>query len=253
MKNVWTLFSYEIYRLIVSPSTYVISLIFSTSLVAIFIFLLLEYSLVEQDIPFVQMFFRCCWLSMCAASALITMRSFSEEYRSGTFQSLMATPISPMEVVLSKFFAAYLLLVFLWLCTLPLLASVGINGASMFHDCAFRSAFSIAGGISFMALSGLFFVAIGIFASSLTENQVVASMVTFCILVPFFIQGHILGNGPVLSNLRLLDSFSEAVNAFSQLDNFCNGVIDSRAPVFYISSCAAALCLSSVAVHGKLN
>ncbi|MDR3143997.1 MAG: ABC transporter permease [Puniceicoccales bacterium] len=253
MKNIWTLFKYETYRLIVSPSTHVISLIFSLSLVAIFAFLLREYTVCEQDVPFAHMFFRYCWLSMCAAAALITMRSFSEEYRSGTFQSLFSAPIAPIEAVLSKFFATYLLLISLWLCTLPLLASVGIHVGSVFYDAAFAAPFNIVGGISFMALSGLLFVAVGIFSSSLTENQVIASMATFCILVPFFINGHVLGNGSKISNFRLFDSFSEAINAFVQLDNFCSGVIDSRAVVFYVSSSVAVLCMSAVAVRRKLN
>ncbi|MDR1433200.1 MAG: ABC transporter permease [Puniceicoccales bacterium] len=253
MKKLWTLFKYDAYKLVVSPSTYAIAMIFATFIGAIFISLLREYMVAEQDVPFVQMFFRYCWLSTCMAVALITMRSFSEEYKSCTFQSLFSVPVQLWQVVLAKFFAAYLFLLVLWLCTLPLFAAVGTSCGSALLEAAFASKFSIIGGLLFTALSGLFFIAIGIFASSLTENQMISSMVTFCILVPFFVYGHIWGNRSKFYSLDPWGTFSESLSVFSQMDDFCNGVLDSRAIVFYLSSCALALCLSAIAVQRKLN
>ena len=67
MKKFWTLFKYETHKLVVSPSTYTIAMIFTIFIGAIFISLLKEYMVAEQDIPFAQMFFRCCWLSTSMA------------------------------------------------------------------------------------------------------------------------------------------------------------------------------------------
>jgi ABC-2 type transport system permease protein len=99
----------------------------------------------------------------------------------------------------------------------------------------------------------LLFVAIGIFASSLTENQIVSCMLTFFILLTLFICGQFFANRSQISNLTLYGTYLESLNIFSQLDNFCNGVFDSRIIVFYVSTSKLIFCFSTVAVQRKLN
>jgi ABC-2 type transport system permease protein len=253
MKKFWTLFKYEIGRLLVSPSTYVFFLIFATALGSIFAFLLHNYIKFAQDVPFVQMFFRCFWLPTCIVVPLITMRSFSEEYKSGTLQSLFSVPISSIQIVFAKFLAAYLMFIVLWLCSLVILSAVGFDTGSLFLEVAFVAQFNMIGSISFICLIGLFFVAVGILSSVLTENQIISSMVTFFILMTCFIGGQFSANMTRISNFSFPGTYSELFNIFSQLDSFCNGVIDSRVIVFYVSSCILTLCLSTILVQRKLN
>jgi ABC-2 type transport system permease protein len=181
------------------------------------------------------------------------MRSFSEEYKNGTFQSIFSIPISYSQVVLAKFFAVYIMFVLLWACSLFLFLAIGLNPGSIIREAAFASQFNISGGLLFISLVGMFFVAIGIFTSALTENQIVSCMLTFFVLLTTFIGGQFLADSSELSNLSLFGTYHESLNIFSQLDNFCNGVIDSRIIVFYLSSCALTLCFGTIAVQKKLT
>jgi ABC-2 type transport system permease protein len=252
MKKFSILLKYESHKLIVSPSTYILSLIFMLSVAAIFLSLLWEYSAAEQDVPFAQSFFRYCWLSCCAAIALITMRSFPDEYKSGTLQSLFSVRVSSYSVVLAKFCTTYVWFMVLWLCASSMFA-IALSGNLIPYEAAFASEYSIAGGLLFTALTSLFFVAIGIFASSLTENQVVASVLTLCILISIFIVGHIWCQRSQIVNLTPFGAYSESLSIFAQLDNFCNGIFDSRVAVFYLSSCFLTLYLSAFAVQRRLS
>ncbi|MDR2603332.1 MAG: ABC transporter permease [Puniceicoccales bacterium] len=253
MKKFYTLLKYEIYRLMVSPATYVVASIFTLSMGGIFIFLLHDYIKFAQDIPLVQMFCRCFWLPTCVVVPLLSMRSFSEEYKSGTFQNLFSVPVTYTEVVLAKFFAVYGTFIFLWLCSLSIFVAVGARSEPIVRELAFASPFNMGGGLLFIAITGLLFVAIGIFASSLTENQIISCMVTFFILLALFIGEQFFANRSQITNLNLYGTYQEALNIFSQLDNFCNGVFDTRIVVFYLSTCVLTLCFSTLVVQRKLN
>jgi ABC-2 type transport system permease protein len=253
MKKFYTLLKYEIYKLMVSPATYVVASIFTLSIGGIFIFLLRDYIKFAQDIPLVQMFCRCFWLPTCMVVPLLSMRSFSEEYKCGTFQNLFSIPVTYAEVVLAKFFATYGMFMFLWLCSLSIFLAVGSRAESVVRELAFASPFNMGGGLLFIAITGLLFIAIGIFASSLTENQIVSCMVTFFILLTLFIGGQFFADRSQITNLSLYGTYQESLNIFSQLDNFCNGVFDTRIVVFYLSTCILTLCFSTVVVQKKLN
>jgi ABC-2 type transport system permease protein len=99
----------------------------------------------------------------------------------------------------------------------------------------------------------LLFVAIGIFASSLTENQIVSCTLTFFLLLVLFIGGQFFADRSQISNLNLYGTYQESLNIFSQLDNFCNGVFDTRLVVFYLSTCKLTLCFSAAAVQEKIS
>ncbi|MDR1413659.1 MAG: ABC transporter permease [Puniceicoccales bacterium] len=253
MRNFWALFKYEAHRLIVSPSTYVIALIFSLSICAIFMLLLSGYSMEEQSVPFAQMFFRCFFLPTIVIVPLISMGSFSEEYKNGIFQSLFSVAVSQAEVVLAKFVSAYLMFMILWLSSLFLFLAVGMESKTILREAAFAMKFNISGGLLLIGLVGTFFISIGILSSSLTENQIISCMVTFFILMTLFIGGEALADNSRISNLNLFGTYSESLKIFSQVDNFCNGIVDSRTVVFYLSSSVLALCASVIAVQRKIK
>ncbi|MDR0693227.1 MAG: ABC transporter permease [Puniceicoccales bacterium] len=94
MKKFYTLLRYEVYKLMVSPATYVIALIFTLSIGGTFASLLYDYMKFEQGVPLVQMFSRCFWLPTCIVVPLLSTRSFSEEYKCGTFQNLFSVPVT---------------------------------------------------------------------------------------------------------------------------------------------------------------
>src|SRR5690606_6988787 len=97
-------------------------------------------------------------------------------------ETLMTTPVSVGAVVASKFLAAYLFYCLLWFITLifPLLANQMLASPALTPRLLDKT--TLIGGFSFVAITGMLFIAIGIFSSSLTRSQLVAGMLCFGIL-----------------------------------------------------------------------
>ncbi len=162
---------------------------------------------------------------------MITMRSFAEEKRNGTYELLMTSPLTVTEIVLGKFLGGFVFILLMVLLTglYPLILvwfgdpEVGI----------------ILSGLLGLLLLGSSFVAIGIFTSSLTDNQIIAAVSCLVTLLLLYIiawpaqsAGPFLG--PLLRYLSLTEHFSELVK----------GVIDSRDIVYFLSVIVLALFLT---------
>ena len=108
----------------------------------------------------------------------ITMRTFSDEFKSGTFELLATKPISDYKIILGKYFASLFLWLITWLPTIIYffcVKSLSLKGATIDLGATIGSYLGLF-------LLGAIFVAIGIFASSLTNNQITAFVVVvlFC-------------------------------------------------------------------------
>ena len=111
----------------------------------------------------------------------------------------------------------------------------------------------IIGGFSFLALSGIFFVSIGIFASSITRSQLVAAMFSFTALFVAIVGGQQLGN-IAQSGTELPFGFRGLVNylqIFNHLEDFSRGVIDTRPFFYYTSTGVFFLGLSTLMMGAK--
>jgi ABC-2 type transport system permease protein len=179
----------------------------------------------QQEMPetllFVSVFF---WLPLFVTS--ITMRLFAEEKRSGTIESLMTAPITDLQVVLGKFLGAFCFLVFaavpaMGIAYLLQWLSPGIT--SMDGGCM------LGGLLIFLAISG-FCIAIGLLASLLTRNQIVAAIACFvAICAPFLIRS--AGASLPFGSDRVL----EYLSADTHIVDFSRGSIDTRPLVLYLS------------------
>jgi ABC-2 type transport system permease protein len=153
---------------------------------------------------------------------LMTMRSFSEEKKSGTFELLVTYPISDWEIVLGKFLAAsFSVLILTGFIVLHALLAVSVGGKVEWLQLVW--------GFVGLSLVGLSFVAVGIFASSLTENQIVAAMLSFGFLLLFWVVGWMsdLTGGSVASVLK-------QVSLLTHADPFYKGLIDIKDFLFYV-------------------
>ncbi len=162
---------------------------------------------------------------------LVTMRLFAEERRSGTIELLLTYPVRDGAVLLGKYLAGLTLYAMMLAMTLfyPLLVAY-------FARVEWGP---LATGYLGLLLMGATFLAVGIFASSLTENQIVASIITFGVLLIFWVIGwssDYLGGtwGRVLSHLSLIEHF----------DSFAKGVIDTRDVLYYFDFTIVALFLT---------
>ncbi len=153
---------------------------------------------------------------------LLTMRLLAEEKRSGTAELLFTYPITDWAVILGKFLSALLV----YLIFLAFTASYSL-ALTFFTRLDWGA---IGTGYLGLVLLGAAALALGLFASSLTENQIVAGVVGFALLLLFWIIGWVQelgagGLGKAFQYLSLLDHY----------DNFTKGVIDTRDLVYCLS------------------
>jgi ABC-2 type transport system permease protein len=177
------------------------------------------------------------WFYFLFTFPLLTMRLFAEEEKTGTLETLMTAPVTSLQVVLSKYFAALSFYALLWL---PILLHLKIFTAITGNPAPYEFG-HIIGTFSILMLIGSFFLAIGCLASTLSSNQIVAGIITIAILVMLFFLGlvpYITGEGFQAVSLFHYVSIQE------HLANFARGLIDTRAIVYYLSMTAFFLFLT---------
>jgi ABC-2 type transport system permease protein len=169
------------------------------------------------------------WFPLVLSFPLLTMRLFSEEYKSGTIETLMTAPVSDVSVVLSKFFSAFIFYVILWLPSILYFVIFSWTTGQRSAD----SLSAYVGAYSILFLVGLFYLSIGCLASALTNQQIIAAVTSFAVIcVLFFI--HLLSfffptTSPFLRDLAYYFSTVE------HMSDFTHGVFDTRPVVFYLS------------------
>src|SRR3989454_92022 len=169
---------------------------------------------------------------------LVTMRQFAEERRSGTIELLLTYPVRDGAVLAAKYLAALALYGLMLMLTL-LYPGIVVAFARLEWG-------PVATGYVGLLLMGSTFIAVGLFASSLTENQIVASITTFGILLILWIIGwsadYVGGAwGKVLQHLSILE----------HNDNFAKGVLDTKDVLYYVNFIALALFLTLRALEAR--
>ena len=164
---------------------------------------------------------------------LLTMKSFSEERKLRTEQLLLTSPVSIPSMVMGKFLASYVIfagaLVFNSLYFLILLPYAQVKIAT------------VIGSLIALLLVGLVFIAIGLFVSSLTENQLTAAIGTIAIILVLLAIGFV--NTLIPSNYAIRFVF-DAISIFTRFQNFTNGIFDVASFVYYLSVAAVFLYLT---------
>ena len=174
----------------------------------------------------------------------ITMRSFADEKKSGTIELLMTQPLTDLEIVLAKFFAGVILVIFSLLPTLVYFFSV--------YKLGFPPGNLDIGGMwgSYLGLLflGSSFVAIGIFCSSISDNQVVAFIITV-FLCAFLYMGFELIYTFILSGKTGLIIQSLGIN--SHYSSISRGVIDTRDLVYFLSITGLFILLTKLSLESR--
>ena len=192
------------------------------------------------DVSVVQAFFNnfFFWFPFVLIFPLITMRTFAEEFKMGTIETLMTSPVSDLQVVLSKFAGALVFYLVLWLPSLLYF----VIFQSVTEASAAVSPGSIWGSYAIILLLGMFYISIGCFASVLTNNQIIAAVISGVSVALFFFLGVVsLFALDVNQHLRDLLSYFSAID---HMGTFSKGIIDSRPIVFYLSMTALFLTLT---------
>jgi ABC-2 type transport system permease protein len=205
-----------------------------------FVVLLFKLRLQPSPVPVTQLFFgtQFCWLILLLAPPLITMRLFAQERASGTFETLLTTPVRDTQVVLAKFTAALVLYTLMWL---PLIGCLAFgwrySGASEPPDPG-----TLAGAALGLLLLGALNLAIGCLGSALARSQSVAAMLGVAGCSGLFLLGFLgdrFNAGQTLGSHLL---YSAALK--DHLEDFVRGLVDTRPVVFCLSFTAFLLFLT---------
>ena len=169
---------------------------------------------------------------------IVTMRSLSEERRSGSIELLLTAPLRDWEVVVGKFLGAY---IFFLCIILPTLGYVAFLTAYADPDLG-----QIATSYVGVVLLGAFFVAVGILSSALTRNQVVAAIFAFVFLMMLWFVGDLGAFMPFV--LRGPVSY---LSPTSHMSPFFRGEIDTRDVIYHLSGTFLFLFLATRVVEAN--
>ncbi len=233
MKRIVPIFRDGLFLYFFSPVAYIVISVFLIITGWFFtsqLFIMNQSSLrmIFSIIPFIFIFF----------IPAITMRLISEEKRSGTIELLFTMPITDMEILLGKYFAALGLLLVALIFTLPYALTVIILGEP---DIGMMFT-----GYVGIVLMGAAYISIGIFASTISKNQVVAFIISFLIIFFLWLLNQFLMIIP--PPLVPLFQFLSIDYHFS---NLIRGVIDSRDVIYYLSLIAFMLTLGRLSMERR--
>jgi ABC-2 type transport system permease protein len=247
MRKFFVLFSREVRSYFYSPIAYIVLVFFLLVTGVDFYFQIsfmnqrpLTYSV--QEAFFNSIFF---WFAFVLIFPLITMRLFAEEFKLGTIEPLTTAPVRDGQVVLAKFFGALFFYVILWIPTLAYFWIFQI----LTHQPAANAIGAIWGSYLMLLLLGMFYLSVGCLASVLTKNQIIAAIISFCVITLLFFLG--------LIQFILLDVSSDArqllgyFSAIEHMGTFSRGMIDTRPIVLYLSMTIVLLTLTYQAFQSR--
>ncbi len=233
MKNAAHIFAKEFKGYFISPIAYIVISLF---LILSGWFFFSTFFLFNQ--AELRSFFSLLPVMFSFVIPAVTMRLFSEEFNTGSFELLSTMPVSSAEIIIGKFLAAFSFVVLMLIPTL----SYGIF-------ISFMGDLDIGpwiGGYAGAMLLGAAFSAIGLFASSLTRNQIIAFIVgmTICIVTTlvdkmlFFLPEAALG-------------VFQFLGADFHFQNISRGILDSRDVLYFLSVCFVMLYLTHLVIQEK--
>ena len=191
----------------------------------------LQRAIVGENIS-LSAYFAVIIVMMVALLPILTMKSLSEEKKTRTEQLLLTSPVSLASIITAKFLAAFT-----------------VFAASLLMSCFYFTTLSLYGSPNFgtiygyvigILLIGAAFIAVGIFISSLTENQLVAAVGTIAVLL-LMISINFLNNYIDSSFIRSILSW---ISIYARFGNFTYGLFDFSALLYYVSICFAFLFLT---------
>ncbi len=232
-ENIRYIFKKELRSFFNSPVAYIVIVVFLIILGWFFtsnLFLanIATMRTVFEMTPFLLLFF----------APAITMRLISEEKKSGTLELLLTKPIHEYEIVVGKFLASWALYAVTLLPTLSYYITVALLGTLDIGP--------VIGGYLGLLFVGAVFIGVGVLGSSITENQVVAFILSFLLVFTLFILDKILFYLP-----SSLASTLEYLSIDYHFSNIARGVIDTRDLIYYASTVGFMLLLGSVALQKR--
>jgi ABC-2 type transport system permease protein len=236
MRGFWSIYRKELYSLFASPIFYVVGFIFLVISGYFYYGAVLFYSrysfqaaqdpMAMSSLNLTEMVLRPFFLDMSVVllllTPLLTMRVYAEERKSGTLELLFTYPVSDRATLLAKFTAVTTTLGVILLATVPCLLLLGYVGKPNWP--------AVYCGYLGVLLLGSAFLALGLFTSAMTQNQIVAAILSFGALLMFWVIGWM--KSFVGATAAKVINYISVTRHF---DSFAKGVLDARDLVFYLA------------------
>ena len=244
MQNILAIWQRELRAYFVSPIAYVVLTVF-LFLCGIFFYSMLNYAVQASmmqgqmgasqpmDVPGMvsRSFFGTTSVVLLFMIPMLTMGLFAEEKRRGTIELLLTTPVGNFQAMMGKYLASLTFLLTMFLASGVTIAALFVYGQPEWKP--------ILGGYLGLILYGAALLAIGLFISTLTENQIIAVVITFgVILVLWLIESMSVGAQGVAKDVL------SYLSVIGHLDDFIKGVIDTSHVVFYLTFAFVGLFLT---------
>jgi ABC-2 type transport system permease protein len=240
----WVIFRKELRSLWVTPLAWILLTLFLLLQGGVFYAIVVHFSTLPPDdarlgpLPAYlgqnSLLLTMTLLLLCPA---LSMRTFAEERKSGAIEVLMAAPVDTLALVLGKYTAVLSTYLAFWLPTL--LYAWALKGAAPVD------VHTLATGYVGIALSGASALGLGVLASTLSKNQVVALMLTMSGEFGLFL----LGLGESIFEAGPMQSLGAYVSLAGVLDEMSRGLIDSRRLVFHLSLTVWSLFVAHLVVE----
>lgn len=175
----------------------------------------------------------------------ITMRSFAEEKQSGTIELLVTRPLTDLQIILGKFLACVSLLIFALIPTLIYYITVYNLGSPVGNIDSGATCGSYLG----LIMLGAGFVSMGIFASSLTKNQIVAFIIAIFLCFTFYWLFDMVSRAPVF--VGKIDDIIQMFGIEYHYRSISRGVVDSRDVVYFLSVTAFFIAATKVSLESR--
>jgi ABC-2 type transport system permease protein len=211
----------------------------------LFLWIIPEYSILDYGYASMEKFFTIApWLLLLLIPA-ITMRSFADEFRGGTIEWLSTKPLTDMDIILGKYFASLSLIVFALVPTFLYVYTIGnlsLTPGTLDSGGIIGSYF----GLFFLAAT---FSAIGIFCSSLTNNQIVG------FLASLFASWLLFSGFEALSKLPAfaagIDYYLGMAGMSFHYTSISRGIIDSRDVIYFLSLIILFISLTRLSLNRR--
>jgi ABC-2 type transport system permease protein len=203
-----------------------------------------EYNVIDGGLASLDtLFFIAPWVFLLLVPAA-TMRSFAEEKKTGTVELLLTRPLTDLQLVGGKFLGAVVLVLMALIPTLIYLISVYLLANPVGN---------VDMGATWGSFIGLFFLAavyaaIGVFSSSLTDNQIVSFILAAVLCLFMYIGFDSLASFPVLKSA---DSFIVSLGINEHYKSMSKGVIDSRDLIYFVSAIAVFIYATMLKIQSR--
>lgn len=241
MRNIFTIAMKELRQIFISPIAYMVAFMIFV-IIGIFFYSSVLAAAYQQYAPTIQSVIGPLTTILLFAAPAITMRSVSEESRSGTLETLLTAPVRDWEVVFGKWLGAFLFLLIILLLTwiyplmLNQIVSPGIDQGLMLTN--YLGIFLMAGAV----------LAVGVACSSFFSNQIAAFFATLAVLLVFYLIGYpasLMGESTGATIMRYLDMSEHMYRSFFA------GTLRLTDLVYFASITVLALTIGSLAVESR--